>query len=132
MTNQMQQFLAVTKALADPARLRIILALRDRELCVCQLTELLGLAFSTVSKHLSILQHAGLITARKDQRWVWYRLEKDSFSKVVSEAIDWVCKSLVGSAEAKADRERLGKILRTELVELRKGQRRRKACCKTE
>ena len=64
----------ITKALADPNRVRVVLALRRRELCVCQIAEFLGLSLSTISKHLSILHHAGLIESRKDERWVFYRL----------------------------------------------------------
>ena len=51
----MREFMAVTKALSDPGRVRILLALRRRELCVCQITGLFGLATSTVSKRLSVL-----------------------------------------------------------------------------
>ena len=64
----MREFMSITRALADPNRVRMLLALQRGELCVCQITELFGLAFSTVSKHLSILQHAGLIQSRKSER----------------------------------------------------------------
>jgi DNA-binding transcriptional ArsR family regulator len=47
-----REFMALTKALADENRIRIFLALKDQELCVCQITELMGLAPSTTSKHL--------------------------------------------------------------------------------
>ena len=60
----MRDFMAITKALSDPGRVRILLALRRRELCVCQIAELFGFAPSTMSKHLSILHHAGLIQSR--------------------------------------------------------------------
>ena len=90
----MREFMAVTRALADPNRVRIVLALRRRELCVCQITELFGLAPSTVSKHLSILHHAGLIQSRKTERWVYYRLPDKTAPAAVREALDWVKKSL--------------------------------------
>ena len=61
-------------ALSDPTRLRLLLALRGGELCACQLIGLVGLAPSTVSKHLALLRAAGLVAARKDGRWVHYRL----------------------------------------------------------
>ncbi len=54
----MHSFMAITKALADENRIRILLALDGRELCVCQIIELLGLAPSTVSKHMSVLSQA--------------------------------------------------------------------------
>jgi len=65
---------AVHKALAHPARLRILAAVRDGELCVCQFTALLELAPSTVSAHLAELRNAGLLAERREGRWVYYRL----------------------------------------------------------
>jgi arsenate reductase/ArsR family transcriptional regulator len=62
------------KAVAHPVRLRILAMLRRGELCVCQLTAVLGLAASTVSAHLAELKHAGLASERKDGRWVRVRL----------------------------------------------------------
>jgi ArsR family transcriptional regulator, arsenate/arsenite/antimonite-responsive transcriptional repressor len=74
----MNKFLKQTKALADGSRLRITAALfRYPELCVCQITELLGLATATVSRHISVLQNAQLVESRKDGRWVFYRISED-------------------------------------------------------
>ena len=112
----MREFMAVTKALSDPNRVRILLALRRRELCVCQITELFGLALSTVSKHLSLLHHAGLIQSRKSERWVYYRLPEKSAPVAVREALDWVKKSLGKSAQAVADAKKLNQILKTDLA----------------
>ena len=69
----MLDFMAIAKALADENRVRLLLALQKQELCVCQLIELMGLAPSTVSKHMSILKQARLVEARKQGRWVYYR-----------------------------------------------------------
>jgi DNA-binding transcriptional ArsR family regulator len=66
------------KALADQQRARILYALKEGELCVCQLIALLKLAPSTVSKHLMILRSARLIESRKSGRWMYYRLAKQS------------------------------------------------------
>lgn len=65
---------AITKALADETRLRIIMMVRDRKPCVCQVVEVLALAPSTVSKHLSLLKAAGLIESFKLGRWIYYHL----------------------------------------------------------
>jgi ArsR family transcriptional regulator len=62
------------KALAHPARLRILAMLRPGGLYVCQVTAGLELAVSTVSEHLAELKRAGLVTERRDGRWVAYRL----------------------------------------------------------
>jgi ArsR family transcriptional regulator, arsenate/arsenite/antimonite-responsive transcriptional repressor len=112
----MRAFMAITKALSDPNRVRILLALRRRELCVCQITELFGLAPSTVSKHLSILHHAGLIHSRKSERWVYYRLPDRAAPIAVREALDWVKKSLGKSEQAVADAKKLIQVLKTDLT----------------
>ena len=114
----MREFMAITKALSDPGRVRILLALRRGELCVCQIAELFGFAPSTVSKHLSILRHAGLIQSRKTERWVYYRLPNQPVSVAIREALDWVHKSLAKSAETAADKKRLAKIMKTDLAEI--------------
>ena len=119
----MRELMAVTKALSDPSRVRIILALRRGELCVCQITELFGFAPSTVSKHLSILHHAGLILSRKSERWVYYRLPDKSAPVVVREALDWVHKSLAKTDEAAADAKKLKRILKTDLAEICRRQK---------
>ena len=62
------------KALAHPGRLRMLAMLRGGDLCVCQMTAALELAASTVSSHLSDLRRAGLVTERKDGKWVHYHL----------------------------------------------------------
>ncbi len=112
----MREFMAVTKALSDPNRVRILLALRHGELCVCQITELFGFAPSTVSKHLSILHHAQLILSRKMERWVYYRLAENTAPVAVREALDWVHKSLARTDETRADAKKLKEILKTDLA----------------
>lgn len=120
----MREFMAITKALSDPNRVRMVLALRRGELCVCQITELLDLATSTISKHLSILHQAGLILSRKTERWVYYRLPDKSAPVAVREALDWVLKSLGKTDAAAKDTAQLKKILKIDPVELC-----RRRCC---
>jgi ArsR family transcriptional regulator, arsenate/arsenite/antimonite-responsive transcriptional repressor len=72
----MKTLVRIAKALSDKNRVRIIAALAKGELCVCQIVELLNLAHSTTSKHLSILSQSGLTDSRKDGRWIYYRLLK--------------------------------------------------------
>ena len=72
----MRDLMAVLKALADENRVRALMALRPGELCVCQIVELLGLAPSTVSKHMAILKQARLVDSRKQERWMFYRLAR--------------------------------------------------------
>lgn len=110
----MFEFLNITKALAEENRLRLLLALEGEELCVCQLIELLKLAPSTVSKHMSILKQARLVEGRKDGRWMYYRLADKSASSEISEAIAWVKKSLSGNSRILKDAKRLKDILKIE------------------
>ncbi|MBD3392683.1 MAG: metalloregulator ArsR/SmtB family transcription factor [Chitinivibrionales bacterium] len=72
--NGLNRLTRLAKALSDPNRVRALAALREGELCVCQLIDLLELAPSTVSKHMAIVKMAGLVESRKDSRWVYYRL----------------------------------------------------------
>lgn len=69
-----QSFVKVMKALSDPSRVKVVKALEVRELCVCELRAVLGLAQPTVSKHLKVLEGAGLVVSRKEGQWVHYRL----------------------------------------------------------
>jgi ArsR family transcriptional regulator len=64
----------VAKALAHPSRLLLLDALKGRERCVCELTELVGADQSTVSKHLAILKNAGLVGTRKEGAMIFYRV----------------------------------------------------------
>jgi DNA-binding transcriptional ArsR family regulator len=90
----------ISRALGHPARLRTVAMLRTGELCVCQITEVLRLAQSTVSGHLRELRRAGLITERKDGRWVYVALSEDP------EAGPWLDAALAaatGDRQAVAD-----------------------------
>jgi DNA-binding transcriptional ArsR family regulator len=67
----------LARALGHPARLRTVSMLRTGEMCVCQITEVLRLAPSTVSAHLKELKLAGLTVERKDGKWVWVGLSDE-------------------------------------------------------
>ena len=116
----MLAFMNITKALADENRVRILAALKGRELCVCQIIDLLQLAPSTVSKHLSVLRQALLLEARKNGRWTYYRLNDDGPAPEVAEALQWVIASVGNQPVIKNDRKRLKKIL-SEPIETRCG-----------
>lgn len=120
-----RDFLGITKALADSNRLRILMALRRGELCVCQITELLELAPSTASKHLAVLQNATLIQSRKDERWVYYYWPNSMASAPVQTALDWVSTSLKNDPQIVSDSRRLKTILRQDPKVLCQRQTRR-------
>lgn len=106
----MQHFLKIAKALSDENRLRILGALKEGELCVCQVTDLLSLAPSTISKHLSILKNAALIDSRKQGRWIYYRMVDSPGPGVATEALDWVFRTLESTSQFAEDRRRLLRI----------------------
>jgi ArsR family transcriptional regulator len=118
----MYDFLAITKALSDENRVRLLMALSSGELCVCQIIELLNLAPSTVSKHMSILKQARLVESNKNGKWVYYRLP-DETSAVAAEAIAWATKHLTSDAAIGKDAKSLKTILGQRPVEVCRKQR---------
>jgi ArsR family transcriptional regulator len=83
----MKLFLKVMKALSDPSRVKIMKMLQRRVMCVCEIQAALGIAQSTASKHLKILEDAGLITYQKDGLWVNYTLSDGSQSPFAASLI---------------------------------------------
>lgn len=78
--NAATELTAILRLLADPTRLRIFLALREGEACVCELAAALELAENLVSHHLGVLRRAGLVEDRRDPadaRWVYYHLDAE-------------------------------------------------------
>ncbi len=76
MERERYKYLAdVLKAIAHPSRILIVESLRDKEQCVCELTELVGSDMSTVSKHLSVLKRVGIVSSEKRGLKVFYKLE---------------------------------------------------------
>ena len=120
----MREVAEVAKALGDEGRLRVLLALRGRELCVCQVTELLGLAPSTVSKHMSVLRQARLVECRKDGRWAYYRLSDDD-APLAKQALEWALPALARTPQGRQDAASLVKILRCDPEDLCRAQTRK-------
>jgi ArsR family transcriptional regulator, arsenate/arsenite/antimonite-responsive transcriptional repressor len=75
----MEQALRLFRALGDETRLRLIERLREGEQCVCDLTDELEAGQSRLSFHLKTLKDAGLVTDRRQGRWVYYALNPDVF-----------------------------------------------------
>jgi DNA-binding transcriptional ArsR family regulator len=91
------------KAMAHPARLRMLAMLTTGELCVCKITAVLDLAASTVSGHLADLRAAGLVAERKEGKWVHYRLADDpEMSGVIRSALALLATDDQAEADAAA------------------------------
>lgn len=70
--DSMKEYIRLMKALSDPNRVRVLKLLQEKELCVCEIQALLGLAQSTTSKHMKLLEDAGLVDSRKEGSWLIY------------------------------------------------------------
>jgi len=80
-TRSLSSAVTLARALGHPARLRAVAMLASGELCVCQVTEVLQLATSTVSLHLRELKRCGLVTERKEGRWVYVALSGEALAR---------------------------------------------------
>jgi ArsR family transcriptional regulator len=114
----MRDFLAIVKALGDETRLRALVSLSQRELCLCQLVELFGMAPSTISKHMNVLCEAGLVLRRKEGRWVYFRLSGRDAPPAVRQGLRWVRASLSADPQVVHDAVRLPGVLKKDLEEL--------------
>jgi len=115
MTKPLTATVDVLKALGHPVRLRMVAMLRGGELCVCQMTAVLGLAASTVSAHLADLKRAGLVDERKDGRWVFHCLADD---ETAAAHLEPVWRSLATDAQLAADARLLRDLRRVPVEEL--------------
>jgi ArsR family transcriptional regulator len=108
----MKELIQLMAALSDPNRVRMVYALRHGELCVCQLIALLKLAPSTVSKHLTILQAAGVVERSKKGRWVYYQLRSDPDFPITGKRAPKKFQRLEKSTAIRADDRRMKEIVR--------------------
>lgn len=109
--------MSIAKALGDDNRVRVLMFLRGGDLCVCQIIEMLGLAPSTVSKHMSLLEKAGLVESEKRGRWNYYRRSVNP-SPRVQLAFQWLDGGLTGSPRILEDLKRIQKVRKASLQDL--------------
>lgn len=115
----MKTVLAITRALADETRLRALMMLADGELCLCQIIDAIGLAPSTVSRHMTILHDAGLVQRRKEGRWHYYRWVADRAATPEARgALRWVRAALADEPALQPDRQTLCCVRAKDLKEL--------------
>jgi ArsR family transcriptional regulator len=93
-------------ALADPTRLRLLNLMNGREVCVCYFVEILQQSQPKVSRHLAYLRNAGIVTARRDGRWMHYSMERPE-DAAGGTILDTVLKSLEEDKKMQSDRMRL-------------------------
>jgi ArsR family transcriptional regulator, arsenate/arsenite/antimonite-responsive transcriptional repressor len=98
------------QALSDTNRIRILKMLEIRPLCVCEITEILNLANSTVSKHLSLLRESGFIIDEKEGRWVNYRLIDHADNEYVVNLLPLLSSWLPDDSIIKQDQQRVTEV----------------------
>lgn len=112
----MKVFIRVMKALSDPNRVKMMKILQSRPLCVCEIKEALGIAQSTASKHLKILEDAELVKSFKDGLWVNYSLADGSGSPYSASMIGALRHWLDDESKIKELRQILPSIDRHKIV----------------
>lgn len=93
-------------ALSDRTRLRLLNLMRDGEVCVCFFAETLGTNNPKISRHLAYLKRAGLVSGRRDGKWMHYRISEPSDDNV-SSIFAATLKTLENDAEMQTDRQKL-------------------------
>ena len=114
----MHEILSITKALSDETRVRALLSIRDGELCLCQIIEVLGLAPSTVSRHMNVLQQARLVERRKNGRWHFYRLTDGPAGGAARRALFWIVKELGDDPRIQQDARKVRSVRKEDLEKL--------------
>ncbi len=103
------------KSLSDPNRLRILKMLQVKSLCVCEITDVLQLATSTVSKHLSILKEIGFIIEEKDGKWVNYMINPRPSDPRISSIISTLDFWIADDQLILSDKQKVQKVDRSEV-----------------
>ena len=111
----MRHFLKITKALSDKTRVRIFKMLQKKTMCVCEVRAVLGIAQSTTSKHLQILEDAGLIKRTKEGLWVNYDIDDNSRNPFAGQIIEDLKGMFNDDPEVTADIEKAKQANRLEL-----------------
>ncbi len=96
-------------ALSDPTRLRLLNLMREREVCVCDFVEILGQSQPKISRHLAYLRRAGIVCARRDGKWMHYRIEHPADTGAAA-ILQTTLDSLDANREMRADRAKLGRM----------------------
>ena len=96
-------------ALADKTRLRLLNLMREDEICVCYFTEVLGENQPKISRHLAYLRNAGVVSARREGKWMNYKIEmpeSPSAAKLLQDTLEW----LKSQTDLQTDFQRLAKV----------------------
>lgn len=108
----MKKTAQIFKALSDETRLRVMKLLQERELCVCELIQVLQMSQPRISRHLSVLKNAGLVDDRREGKWVYYSLAKEAVKEDVKVLFNMLSCIANDSHTVNADKEKLKKAIK--------------------
>lgn len=111
------EFLKFSKALSDEIRIRLLAMLRDNELNVGEVVQVLGMSQPRVSRHLKILHESGLLESRREGLWNFYRLARSGNGNRFAQAVSWL---IDNEPEVEVDRRRVAEVLAERNIETRK------------
>lgn len=111
----MKEYIKVMKAVSDPNRLKLLKILQNRVMCVCEIQALLSIAQPTVSKHLKVLEEAGLVTFTKDGLWVNYQLADGRKSPYAATVLGSLRHWLGDDPEIRAIMEKIPSVSREQI-----------------
>ena len=103
----MRELVKAFKALSDETRLRILNLLLERECCVCEVMQALGISQTRASRNLNTLHDAGFLKLRKEGLWSLYSIDKEEMREYFPYLVEAVRRALEGNEVATSDRERL-------------------------
>lgn len=112
----------IFKALSDETRLRVIKLLQERELCVCELIQVLNMSQPRISRHLSVLKNAGIVDDRREGKWVYYSLRAGAENNDVKPILKTMSLLANDNSVVKKDKKNLKKAVRLSEIE---------GCCST-
>jgi ArsR family transcriptional regulator len=114
----MRNKIEIFKVMSDPNRVRILMMLLQKPLCVCEVTAILGLATATVSNHLSYLRREGFVEDEKVGKWVNYRIAKNIENPIIKKLIKFLPEWFANEKQIQEDLEKLKSVDRCNITNL--------------
>ena len=111
----MKEVIKALKAAGDKNRLRILKMLQHKDMCVCELSAALGITQPSVSKHLSLLKEAGLVSDEREGQWINYRLSDGAAGQFAPALLELVRCWVNDDPKVKADQHKIKTLCRQDL-----------------
>ena len=108
----MKKITNIFKALSDDTRLRVVKLLQERELCVCELMQVLDMSQPRISRHMSVLKNAGLVEDRREGKWVHYSLRNGVENKEINVILQTLSRLAADHPLVQVDRRKLKRAIR--------------------